>query len=62
MKEFAFDVVLNAVVRVLANTESEARKKLAWVDAFEDLQITEASLRDDGEFGVVLFEIDGEAV
>jgi len=68
MKEFAFDIVLNAVVRVHANTESEARKKLERLDAvdlnrrFEDLQITEASLREDGEYGVVLFEIDGEPV
>jgi hypothetical protein len=65
MGEYAFDVKLQAVVRVFADSEPEARKKLDGlqtvnVDVNEDgCHITEASVDDCSPD---LFEIDGREV
>lgn len=66
MKEYAFDVTLTAVVRVIASDERHARSMLALIDSvhigwrgFDNLEITEASLAGTHQ---QLFEIDGEEV
>ena len=64
--EFAFDVKMWAVARVIADSELEARRKLAnYANALDigmvtpdGVNFTEAS--SEGEFD--LFEIDGEFV
>mgnify|MGYP001158833262 CR=1 FL=1 len=65
MKEYAFDVKLFAVARVMANSEAEAIEKLHnVVDCIDigydanDVRLTEASTEGDPD----LVEIDGEAV
>lgn len=72
MHEFAFDAQLTAVIRVVAGSESEARKRMAevlqgcspaapFVDAndrtHKDIRVTEFSIAPDT--GPVLFEKDG---
>lgn len=68
MKEYAFDATLFAVVRVKAETEEEARDKMADVIACLDISlerdgvtITEATASFAEGQDPVLFEIDGEA-
>lgn len=66
MTEYAFDVKLWAVARVAADTEREAREKLAnYADCLDiglvspdGVTFTEAS--GEGEYDLI--EIDGEAI
>lgn len=65
--EYAFDVKLQTVVRVVAASEKEARKMMAEeIDCIEvgydrnGIRITEASIHDSSEDE--LFEVDGENV
>jgi len=67
MTEYAFDVKLWAAVRVIANSEAEARKKMLDVCDCLDVgydkdgvKITEASIEDEDGETSELFEIDGE--
>jgi len=73
MKEFAFDVKLFAVVRIKAQNEKEARRKLAYfedefdlfanlTDSTSEVVLTSASFDDNGAENAELFEIDGESV
>jgi hypothetical protein len=66
-REYAFDVKLWAVARVIATSEEEARKKMAEelgclpVDYDNnDVRVTSASIEDSGEDDLV--EVDGEDV
>ena len=65
MTEYAFDINLQAVARVIANTAADARQKLvATLDCVninfekDNVRITEAST--EGRFD--LFEIDGHEI
>lgn len=73
MPEFAFDVKLNAIVRVTAATEDDARRAMDdvldavtplpdFIDGYNSVgwvRITEFSISD---CGAVLFEVDGEGL
>ncbi len=65
MAEYAFDVKLASVIRIFADSETEARKKLDSIQsvdinvADDDYHITEASVDDCNPS---LFEIDGREV
>lgn len=75
MKEYAFDIHLNAVVRVKAKTEQEARSamhrvldtcspSMGFIDGYNEaadgnVRITEFSISAD-DGDSLLFEIDGE--
>lgn len=64
MTEYAFDIQLNAVARVEADTEEEARKKLwNYAECLDIGMVTPDGVRftEAGAFGpTVLLEVDGE--